>query len=174
MSLVWPVINQNQFTQSVALGQLTFDPQPDTIPCQLNPSTAAAAGTVTGGCAVKLINYAGPQVIVDVCTSPSDGPVFGVIEYNKQKSIYVGGDQMNVAGKGNILHLWANAAITRGQRVAITNPATTATPPYVAADTTNGDYTVGFALGQAAGQNNFIKIQVDPGLNGASTVTISP
>jgi hypothetical protein len=178
MALTWPVLNQNQFTQGPVLGQLTFDPQPATIPCQLNPSTAAATGTVTAGCAVKLIAYAGPQIIVDVTTSASDGPVYGVIEYSKQKNVYVPGDQFNVAGKGNILHHWANGAINRGQRVSITNPSTVLTPPAVSADVTAGDFTVGFALGQASGQNNFLRIQIDPSLNntvsGSSFASVSP
>ena len=113
-------------------------------------------------------------MIVDVTTSASDGPVFGIVEYSKQKNSYVGGDQLNVAANGNIVHLWTAGAINRGQRVSMTNPSTTANPPTIAADTTNGDYTIGFALGQASAANNFVRVQINPGLNGASTVTISP
>lgn len=178
MSLTWPVQNPNQFTQTPMLGMLTMDPQPATIPCQLNPSTTATLGTITNGCAVKLIAYAGSQIIVDLTTSASDGPVYGIIEYTKQKNVYIGGDQINVAAKGNIMHLWANAAINRGQRVSCLNPATTATPPSVTSDVTAGDWTIGFALGQAAAQNNFLRISIDPGLNntisGSSFVSVSP
>src|ERR1019366_6568152 len=101
-----PNLNTNQFTQTPVVGMLTFDPQPDTIPVQLNPSSAAIAGTISAGCAVKLVAYAGSQIIVDPTLTASDGPVFGVIEYTKQKNQYVPGDQMNVACDGNILHLW--------------------------------------------------------------------
>lgn len=178
MSLVWPSLDPNQFTQTPVLGMCTIDPQPATIPCQLNPSTTAAAGTVTVGCAVKLVQYAGDQIIVDVTTSASDGPVYGIIEYSRRGNTYVGGDQLQVASKGNILHHWANGVINRGQRVSITNPASTATPPAVSADTTAGDFTVGFAIGYSPAQNNFVKIQVDPGLNdtvgGSSFVSVSP
>ena len=178
MALTWPVLNQNQFTQSPVLGMLTFDPQPDTIPCQLSPSSAAPSGTLTAGVAVKLVAYAGPQIIVDATLSASDGPVYGVIQYTKQKNIYVPGDQVNVAAKGNILHHWANSAINRGQRVSITNPATTATPPAADADTTAGHFTAGIALGQAPGQNAFFKLQIDPALNntvsGSSFGSVSP
>ena len=178
MALTWPVLNQNAFTQGPVLGMLTMDPQPDTIPCQLSPSSAAPSGTLTVGVAVKLVAYAGPQIIVDATLNASDGPVYGVIQNTQQKNVYVPGDQVNVAAKGNILFHWANAAINRGQRVAITNPATSATPPSVQADTTAGDFTVGYAIGQAAGQNTFVRIQIDPALNnsvsGSSFGSVSP
>lgn len=176
MALTWPVLNQNQFTQSVTLGMLTQDPQPDTIPCQLNPSSVSGALCV--GAAVKLLPFVGSngQIIVDACTSASDGPVYGVIEYSKQRNFYVPGDQVNVAAEGNIIHLWSNAAITRGQRVSVTNPTAYASaPPAVQNDTTTGDYTIGVALGQAPAQNNFIRVQIRTAFNQATgVVTVSP
>ena len=166
-------LNQNAFTQGAVIGMLTLDPQPGTVPAQLNPSTTAATGTVTAGCAVKLVSFVGPQIIVDVTTSPSDGPVYGVIEFTKQKNTYVAGDQVNIATKGNIIHLASSAAVTRGQRVSVTNPSVSTNDPTVAADTTSGDYTLGYAVGQnsAAG---LVRVAIDPGLNGASSVTVSP
>lgn len=170
-----PVLNQNQFTQSPVLGMLTYDPQPATLPAQINPSTTATAGTITAGCAVKLVAVAGSQMIVDVTTSASDGPVVGVIEYTKQKNVYVGGDQINVACEGNVLHLWTSAAVNRGDRVSVTNPSTTVNPPTVATDTTSGDFTLGFALTQASAANQFIRIMVRPGKGGAGSITtVSP
>jgi hypothetical protein len=173
MPLAWPVLNQNQFAQSVVLGMITMDPQPDTIPCQFNPSSALAAGLLVAGAPVKLVNYAGAQIIVDGLTSASDGPIYGVVEYGKQKNVYVPGDQLNVAAKGNIVHLWSNAAIVRGTRVGPVVPANTLTPPSVQTDTTSGDYTIGVALGQVSAQNAFLRVQIDPGLNGGS-VGVSP
>jgi len=166
-------LNQNQFTQSAVIGQLTMDPQPATIPVQFNPSSSLGTGLMTAGVAVKLVAFVGPQIIVDATLSPSDGPVYGVVEYSKQKNVYVPGDQMNVATKGNIIHLASSAAVNRGARVSVTNPASTANDPTVATDATSGDYTLGYAVGQnsAAG---LIRIAIDPGLNGSSTVTIAP
>ena len=146
MPLTWPVLNTNQFAQSVVLGKITFDPQPDTIPCQFNPSSALATGMLVAGSPVKLVAFAGPQTIVDGITSASDGPIYGIVEYTKQKNVYVPGDQLNVAAKGNIIDLWSNAAISRGARVGPVVPANTLTPPSVQTDTTSGDYTIGVAL----------------------------
>ena len=173
MPLAWPVLNQNQFAMSPVLGMITLDPQPDTIPCQFNPSSALATGMLVAGSPVKLVAFAGAQIVVDGITSASDGPIYGIVEYSKQKNVYVPGDQLNVAAKGNVVYLWANAAINRGTRVGAVVPANTLTPPSVQTDTTSGDYTIGVALGQASAQNNFLRVQIDPGLN-AGTVGVSP
>lgn len=169
-------LSQNAFTQTPTIGMLTFDPQPDTLPCQLNPSSSAPAASFVAGAAVKLVAWAGTgQIIVDATLSASDGPVFGVIEFSKQKNKYVVGDQVNIAARGNILHLKSAGAITRGQNVSVTNPSVTTNDPTVANDTTQGDYILGVALGQAAGAGELIRIQVSPGLLGAAgVITVTP
>ena len=154
--------NQNQFTQSAMLGQVTMDQQPNTFPAQLNPSTAAAAGTIVAGTAVKLIAGAGPQIIVDVSSGPTDGPVIGVIVYDPRKNSYVGGDIVSVASSEDIVMLESSAAINRGARVAATPAADTSSDPTVATDNTTGHYQLGVALGQASGAGQLIKIQIKP------------
>lgn len=169
-------LNQNQFTQSPTIGMLTFDPQPDTLPAQLNPSSTQPAASFVSGAAVKLVAWAGTgQIIVDTTSSASDGPVFGVIEFSKQKNTYVPGDQINVAARGNTIHLKSSAAIVRGTNVSVTNPAVGTNDPTVATDTTQGDYILGVALGQVGAANQLIKIQVSPGLLGAAgVITVTP
>lgn len=163
-------LNQNQFTQQPTIGMLTFDPQPDTIPCQLNPSSTSPSASFVAGAAVKLIGFANAgQVIVDTTLSASDGPVYGVIAFSKQKNTYVPGDQLNVAARGNVVFLESGAAVTRGNFVSVTNPAVTTNDPTVSPDTTAGDYVVGAALGQVGASGQMVRIQINPGFN----VTIS-
>jgi len=157
--------NQNQFNQTPLIGQVAYQPNVDTQSCQINPSTAAAAGTIVAGCAVKLIALAGPQIIVDVCSGPSDGPVFGVIAYNPRKNSYVAMDMVEVAGELNVLFLKSAAAINRGARVSITNPSVATNDATVASDTTAGDYTVGYAEGQASAAGQIIRVKIKPALN---------
>lgn len=157
-------LNQNQFDITGMLGQVTMDPQPNTLPAQLNPSTAAAAGTVVAGTAVKLIAGAGPQILVDVCTGPTDGPVFGFIAYDPRKNIYVGGDLFSVVGRDGVLLLESSAAIARGARVAATPAADTSSDPTVATDATTGHFVAGTALGQTTGAGQLLKVQVLPNI----------
>ena len=166
-------LNQNQFVQAPAIGQVAFQPNVDTETCQINPNTTASY--IQAGCAVKLIANAGPEVVVDVTSSPSDGPVYGVIAYNPRINKYSASDRVEIAGTSNILYLKSSAAINRGARVSVTNPTTSTNDATVAADTTAGDYTIGVALTQVSGANQLVKVKIAVGSNSStSTVTIAP
>jgi hypothetical protein len=153
--------NQNQFTQTPMLGQLTQDPQPNTLVCQINP---AGTAVYVAGQPVVLVDTAGAQFLVDVPAALTNGPVIGVICYSKQKNQYVPGDQVEVAARGNIIFLEASAAIARGTQVAATPTASLTTDPTVATDTTNGHYILGAALGKATAANQLIRVQIAPGV----------
>lgn len=154
--------NQNQFQQTAMLGQVTMDPQPNTVPAQILPTTAAVAGTIVAGTAVKLVGGAGPQIIVDVCTGPTDGPVYGFIAYDPRKNSYVGGDIISVVGRDGVMMMKSGAAITRGARVSATPAADLVTDPTVSTDVTATHFQAATALGQAAGAGELIKVQVLP------------
>lgn len=157
--------NQNQFTQAPILGQVGFQPNVDTQTCIINPSTAAAAGTITAGCVVKLVPSTSPEIVVDVTSGPSDGPNFGVIAYNPRKNTYAAMDKVEVACDQNVIWLKSAAAINRGQRVSVTNPSVSTNDATVAADVTAGDYTIGIAETQVSGAGQLIKIKIKPALN---------
>lgn len=160
--------NQNQTFQTPMLGQLTMDPQPGCIPCQIDPASTFTAGCAA--CAVKLVNKPGPNIVVDFTTSSSDGPIYGLIPYRLKKNTYAAGDQVSVAPRGCFLMVKSSAAINRGDNLTVTNPATTADDPVVTTTTTVGDYVAGVAMGQTAAANNLIKMQVAPAAITASTV----
>lgn len=155
------VQNQNQTFQTPMLAMVTMDPQPQTFPAQIDPASTAI---ITAGVAVKLVSKAGtPNIVVDATTSSSDGPIFGVIPFNKRQNTYAAGDTVEVVGQGGVLMLKSSAAIVRGTNVTPTNPAVTTNDPMVATTTTAGDYILGVALGQAAGANELIKVRINPG-----------
>lgn len=165
--------NQNQLVQSAMIGMVTMDPQPNTIPAQLYPSSAATV--IVAGCAVKLVNNVGPNVQVDVCTSASDGPVFGIIAYNLRKNTYSPGDYVEVVGRLGIVLMKTSAAVNRGVAVSVTNPSVATNDPTVASDFTVGDYIAGVSLGYAAGSAALIKVQVSPGIVSATgVISVTP
>lgn len=158
-------LNQNQFAQTPVIGQVALQPNVDTETCQINIASAALAGTIVAGTAVKLIDSAGPEIVVDVCSAVTDGPVFGVIAFNAQKNSWSPGDRVEVACDLNVVYLKSSAAITRGARVAVTNATVATDDPTVAADVTAGHYTLGVAETQVTGSGKLVKIKVKPALN---------
>lgn len=167
------VQNQNQTFQSAMLGMVTLDPQPNTIPAQIYPSSTATV--ITAGQAVKLVNNVGPNVQVDVCTSASDGPVFGIIPFNLRKNTYSPGDSIEVVGRGGVLMLKTSAAVQRGVAVSVTNQTVSTNDPTVASDFVVGDYIAGVSLGYAAAANALIKVQVSPGIVSATgVISVTP
>lgn len=166
-------LNQNQTFQSPMLGMVTMDPQPNTIPAQIYPSSTATV--IVAGCAVKLVDNVGPNIQVDVTTSASDGPVYGVIPYNMRKNSYVAGDPCEVVGRNGILMLKSSAAIQRGVAVSATNPSVATNDPTVASDFTIGSYILGVALGRVSAANLLLKVQVSPGIvSTTGVISVTP
>lgn len=166
-------LNQNQTFQTPMLGMVTMDRQPNTVSAQIDP--ASTATVITAGCAVKQVNVAGPQIMVDVTANPADAGVFGIIPYNMRKNTYVPGDVIEVVCSGGYLMLKASAAITPGQIVAVTNPSVATNDPTVANTTTVGDFVAGRAVGKAAAAGDLIKVLVQPGkLTAAGVVSFNP
>lgn len=155
-------LNQNQTFQTPMLGQVTMDPQPNTVSAQIDPSSTAAV--ITAGQTVKLTTTASSQILVDVCSSATD-VVFGVIAYNMRKNSYVPGDIVEVVGQLGILMLETSAAVNRGQLVATTNQTVATNDPTVAPDAVSTHAITGVALGTASGAGQLIKVQVLPSVN---------
>lgn len=166
--------NQNQTFQTPMLAQVTMDPQPNTIPAQIYPSSAATV--IVAGCAVKLVaTTPGVGVIVDVINGASDGPIFGIIPYNMRKNVYSPSDTVEVVGRGGILMLKTYAAVPRGAAVVVLNPAALTTDPMVQSDLTVGNYIAGVALGHAAAGSALIKVQVSQGIVSATgVISVTP
>jgi len=159
-------LNQNTFSQTPILAQVTNDPQPQTFSAQIYQSSTAAV--ISAGQTVKLVDTAGPNIIVDVCASASDGPVFGVIANVLRKNRYSAGDYVTVVGPGGVLMLKSSEAVTRGAVVTGTNQTVTTNDPTQATAVTAGDYVSGVALTPASGANVLFKVKVQPGIISAT------
>lgn len=155
-------LNQNQTFQTPILGQVTQAPNGSVFSCQIYPSTSATV--ITAGQAVKLVGTTGANVVVDVTTSASDGPIFGVIANIMRKNTYSPGDYVTVVGNEGVLMLKSSAAIARGAALAVTNQSVSTNDPTVATASTVGFYIAGSAITPAIGANQLIEVKVRTGV----------
>lgn len=153
----------NLFTQAPILGLVSMIPSPDVVSAQIISTTSATAIQV--GSAVKLIDGTAGSILVDVCTGPTDGPVFGVILYNARKNLYVANDIVDVGCAGTFVYLRASAAIARGAKVT-TTAATTTTDAFVTTvSTPTTQYVTGIAIDKAAASLDLIRVKIAPSFN---------
>ena len=152
--------NTNQFKQTPFLGQLTRDPQPNTLPVRINPVTTFAYGAVAAPLKAYGVSADG-EIMVDFSTGPNDGPIVGVIAYDPQLNTYAAGARCRMAGPGNILFLKAGSAIVSWTNVS-TTAATSTSDAQVATDTTGGHYITGQALTGAAAANGLLAVKIAP------------
>jgi hypothetical protein len=138
-----------------------MDPQPSTFPAQIDPAYAGAV-LIVAGTFVKLSDVAGPNIVVTPTLTATDGPIFGVIPYNKRKNQYVAGDTVEVVGNGGVVMLKLSGATARGDNVAVANITALTSDPTVVTTTTAGQFIGGVALGKGT-TNDLIKIKIAPG-----------
>ena len=147
--------NANQAYQTLIPGQLGASPNQNIKNVRINPSsTAAVIGAMSP---VKLLAGAGAEILVDVTSGLTDGPVYGVIIGNTKKNSYAAGDLCQIACRGSVIAIESSAAVNRATKVAI-DPA----GPTCATDATATHWTVGTAIGQVAGANELVWIEIDP------------
>ena len=152
--------NQNQTFMAPILGQVDMAAQPNVVSAKLDPASTNAY--VQAGSPVKLVAKASKgEIVVDVCTGPTDGPVFGIVLFNPRKNTHAAGDTFEVGCRGTYVYLESSAAINRGARVNST-AATASADPLVTAVAHNTDFQVGVALDQTAAANDLIRVQIDP------------
>jgi hypothetical protein len=148
----------NQFAQASILGLVELVPSPNVINAQILPTSVATAIQV--GSAVKLVDGTAGAILVDVCTGPTDGPVYGYIGYNDRKNVYVAGDFVEVCAELSVVTMKTSAAVARGALVASTAATTSADPTVATAVSTN--YVGGVSLDKATAANQLIRVQVKP------------
>lgn len=145
------VLNQNQFAQTPVLGAPDLAFNFNTKSVLINPSSVATKLQV--GQALKLIAGNVPQILTDEAGS-TDIP-FGVIIFSLKKNLYAAGNTVEVACKGNVIYLESAAAITRG--AAVEN-----VPASVTIQTKASGARLGYALDQATGAGQLIRVEIDP------------
>jgi hypothetical protein len=152
--------NQNQTFMAPIIGMVDLAVPPNTKTVLLDPASTNVY--VQAGSPVKLVAKATKgQIVVDVCTGPTDGPVFGIVLYNPRKNTYAAGDLMEVGCSGTVVFLESSTAVNRGTHVNST-AATSSADPLVTTVANNTDYQVGIALDQTAAANDLIRIEVRP------------
>jgi len=150
--------NQNQFSQTPVLGQVSFEVNPNIKAVKISPDSVSTK--LQAGQAVRLIAGVSSEVLVDVPTSDTAGPVYGVIIYNPKKNLYSPGDTVEIACAGSVLYLESSAAINRGAKVS-----TTYAGPTVVTNATSGKQITGIALDQSSDAGQLIRVEVTPSTN---------
>jgi len=143
--------NSNQFAQTSMLGSPDLAFNFNTKSVQIDPASVATVLQV--GQAVKLVAGASPTIRVDQAASADK--IFGVIVAQLKKNVYVKGDTVEIACKGNVIYLESAAAISRGAVVE-----NVPTGPTV--QTKASGAALGFALDQASGAGQLIRVEIDP------------
>lgn len=147
--------NQNQFAQTPVLGQVDMLVNPSIISVKIDPDSVATKLQVGQG--FKLVDVAGPEIIVDQVDDEED-VVFGVAIYNPRKQLYAAGDTIEVAIGGSVVYLETSAAVARGAKVEL-DPS----GPTVATLTDfPDDCQVGIALDKASASGQLIRVLIQP------------
>lgn len=145
-------------SQALINGMVSQVPTPDAVQVRLNPSSVAffAPGTP-----LKLIAGVSKEILVDACTSNTDGPVFGLLSYELQKALPVAGQVATCVRRGEIM-LTASAAVSRGAQVSLSASPTSSLDATFATDSTSGHYVAGVAVTQAAGAGSLFRVAIEP------------
>lgn len=144
--------NLNQFAQTPLLGEVDFTVNPNIKSVKIDPSSVATVLQV--GQWFKLVNVAGPEIIVDVAAA-TDVP-YGVAIYNPRKNLFAAGDTIELGCAGTVVYLEASAAIARGANVQ--NDPTGPTVATLAASNAK----VGISLDKPAANHDLTRVEVAP------------
>lgn len=143
--------NQNQFAQSMLLGQTDPMGNNNVISCVVGPDEAL---TLRPGQAVKLVDSLGGAPKVTACVANTD-ECFGFIVRNQKNRGWIAGDAVEVALAGTYIYLQATSAIARGAQVCLD---VTSIGGVQAINASGGENIVGWALDKAAATDYLIRV----------------
>lgn len=151
--------NQNQFAQTPVLGEVDLTKTFNVKSVKINP--ASVATVLQSGQVFKIVDIAGPEIIVDQCTALTDIP-FGVAIYSSKKNLFVAGQTIEVACDGTVVYLEASAAAARGASVQLDS-----TGPTVATLVSPTNGKVGFLLDKPTAAGQLVRVEIKVGAPGA-------
>lgn len=145
-------LNQNQFKQSVVLGQIDLGlPAGQTIAVQID---STQVGDVLPGQPMKRVSQTGSALPKVVKATSQDDEVYCYIPYNQKEQKYVAGDRVEAVGPGGgVLYLRATEAIEAGAHLMI-DPAQLGG----VATVTAGKHIIGHAYDGAAADGDLIRV----------------
>lgn len=146
-------LSQNVIAQSPVVGQPDMPYNFNTKSVQIDVSAGTAV--YTQGTAVKIVaNTKGGVPRVIACSGNTDN-VFGFINFNLKNVTYGVGQNAEISSGGNVIWLYATAAITQGAQVCLDVTSPGAVQP------TGGSATyVGYALDGAAASGSLIRVEL--------------
>lgn len=152
--------NANQFNQAALPGTLDLqsNPNPEVIPCRLNPSSSYTTG-IPGAVPLKLVDLGGSDTdgvpVVDVADALTD-LTYGVSVTSTKVGKTLPGDVIQVARAGAVVRMGAKAAINRGLQV-ITDASVGGLVQTIVGKTGK---VLGMTLDKATAANQLIRVQI--------------
>ena len=151
--------NQNQFSQTPVLGQVDLTYSPNIKSVKIDPASTSLY--LQAGQAFKIVDVAGPEIIVDAVSALTDTP-YGVAIYSPKKNLFAPGQTIELACDGTVVYLEASAAAARGAsaQLLFSGPtvATLVSP-------TNGK--IGQFLDKPAAAATLVRVQIKVGPAGS-------
>jgi hypothetical protein len=147
-----PVQSQNQFAQSPYLGMIDMRFPYNTVSVQIDVSQATA---LYAGSAVKMVDSADGTPKVVGCAAATD-EVLGFINFDIKTVQFLAGSLAEISMAGNVMYLYATAAIARGAQVVLdlsTNGGVKTIP-----GGSSGDNVVGWAYDKATAAGQLIRV----------------
>ena len=148
-----PVLSQNQFAQAPYLGMIDMRFDYDTVSCLVDVSQA---GAMSAGAAVKIVDSSDGVPKVVGCAADSDD-VFGFINYDVKSQAFVAGVPCEVSQAGNVMYLYATAAVARGARVQLDLSTMGGVAPM---SVSSGADIVGYAFDKASAPGQLIRVKL--------------
>lgn len=145
-----PQLNPNQFAETSLLGSLDLQLNFNTVSVQVDSTQATP---ITFGTAVKIVDSAtGGAPTVVACTAVTD-EVMGFVNFNIKNTQFVAGNFAEISLSGNVIYLYATAAISRGAQVCLDLTTVGGVGPLVTASN-----IVGWAYDKATAPGQLIRV----------------
>lgn len=148
-----PALAQNAFSQSPIVGMIDMRLPYNTVSVQID---STQEDDLYPGAAVKMVDSAGGVPKVIGCDAESD-EVLGFINFDIKSQSFEAGEMCEISMAGNVVYLYATAAIARGAQVSL--DLSTNGGVHAAAGNT-GDTIVGWAYDKAAAAGALIRVFV--------------